>query len=81
MLAPDKPDDPCQFIDSRDLAEWTIRMAEGRELGLYNAVGPARPLTIAEMLYGVKAITTAGAHSPGCRGSFSRPRMCGRGET
>ena len=61
VLAPDKPDDPCQFIDSRDLAEWMIRMAEARELGLYNAIGPAHPLTIAEMLYGVKAVTTAGA--------------------
>lgn len=61
VLAPDKPDDPCQFIDSRDLAEWMIRMAEAREFGLYNAIGPAKPMTIAEMLYGVKAITTAGA--------------------
>ena len=62
VLAPDNPDDPCQFIDSRDLAEWTIRVAEARELGLFNAIGPAHPLTIAEMLYGVKAVTTAGAH-------------------
>jgi len=61
VLAPDKPDDPCQFIDSRDLAEWTIRMAEAREFGTYNAIGPEKPMTIAEMLYGVKAITTAGA--------------------
>lgn len=61
VLAPDKPDDPCQFIDSRDLAEWTIRMAEMREFGTFNAIGPAKPMTIAEMLYGVKAITTAGA--------------------
>ncbi len=62
VLAPDKPDDPCQFIDSRDLAEWMIRMAEMRAFGLYNAVGPQFPMTIAEMLYGVKAVTTAGAH-------------------
>jgi len=62
VLAPDKPDDPCQFIDSRDLAEWTVRVAEQRILGLYNAVGPEHPMTIAEMLYGVKAVTTAGAH-------------------
>jgi 2'-hydroxyisoflavone reductase len=61
VLAPDKPDDPCQFIDSRDLAEWMVRVAEERTLGLYNAVGPAHPMTIAEMLYGVKAVTTAGA--------------------
>jgi 2'-hydroxyisoflavone reductase len=61
VLAPDKPEDPCQFIDSRDLAEWTIRMAEARELGLYNAIGPAHPMTIGEMLYGVKAVTISGA--------------------
>jgi 2'-hydroxyisoflavone reductase len=61
VLAPDKPDDPCQFIDSRDLAEWTVRVAEARLLGTYNAIGPDKPLTIAEMLYGVKAVTTAGA--------------------
>jgi 2'-hydroxyisoflavone reductase len=61
VLAPDKPDDPCQFIDSRDLAEWTVRVAEERHLGTYNAIGPAKPMTIAEMLYGVKAVTTSGA--------------------
>jgi 2'-hydroxyisoflavone reductase len=62
VLAPDNPDDPCQFIDSRDLAEWTIRVAENRVLGTYNAIGPDKPMTIAQMLYGVKAITNAGAH-------------------
>ena len=61
VLAPDKPDDPCQFIDSRDLAEWMIRMAEMREFGTFNAIGPEKPMTIGEMLYGVKAVTTAGA--------------------
>jgi len=61
VLAPDSPTDPCQFIDSRDLAEFTIRMAEAREFGTYNAIGPAKPLTIGEMLYGVKAVTTTGA--------------------
>ena len=43
------------------LAEWTVRVAEMRLLGTYNAIGPDKPLTIAEMLYGVKAVTTAGA--------------------
>jgi 2'-hydroxyisoflavone reductase len=61
VLAPDHPDDPCQFIDSRDLAEWTIRMAEQRVGGTFNAVGPDKPMTIAQMLYGVRAVTTAGA--------------------
>lgn len=61
VLAPDNPNDPCQFIDSRDLAEWTVRVAEMRLLGLYNAIGPDKPLTVGQMLYGVKAVTTAGA--------------------
>jgi 2'-hydroxyisoflavone reductase len=61
VLAPNTPNDPCQFIDSRDLAEFMIRMVEARELGVYNVIGPEKPLTIAEMLYGVKAVTTAGA--------------------
>ena len=55
VLAPGSPDDPVQFIDARDLAEWTIRMAENRETGIYNATGPAKPLGIGGMLDGIKA--------------------------
>jgi 2'-hydroxyisoflavone reductase len=54
VLAPGKPDDPVQFIDARDLAEWTIRMAENRETGIHNATGPAGPLGIGGMLDGMK---------------------------
>jgi 2'-hydroxyisoflavone reductase len=54
VLAPGDPDDPVQFIDARDLAEWTIRMAENREAGMYNATGPAKPLGIGGMLDGIK---------------------------
>ena len=61
VLAPGDPTDPVQIIDARDLMEWTIRMIEARETGIYNASGPDKPLSIAEMLYGIKAITTAGA--------------------
>src|SRR6266704_51263 len=54
VLAPGKPSDPVQFIDARDLAEWTIRMAENRETGIYNATGPAKPLEIGQMLDEIK---------------------------
>src|SRR5216110_3124808 len=54
VLAPGKPNDPVQFIDARDLAEWTIRMAENRDTGIYNATGPAKPLGIEDMLDGMK---------------------------
>jgi 2'-hydroxyisoflavone reductase len=54
VLAPGKPDDPVQFIDARDLAEWTIRMVGNRETGIYNATGPAQRLGIGGMLDGIK---------------------------
>src|SRR5437867_8586845 len=55
VLAPGSLEDPVQFIDARDLAEWTIRMAENRETGIYNATGPAKALGIGRMLDGIKA--------------------------
>jgi 2'-hydroxyisoflavone reductase len=54
VLAPGTPNDPVQFIDARDLAEWTIRMVENRETGIYNATGPAKPLEIGTMLDSIK---------------------------
>src|SRR5215467_13396950 len=36
VLAPGNPSDPVQFIDARDLGEWTIRMAEQGATGTYN---------------------------------------------
>src|SRR6266478_774385 len=55
VLAPGNPGDPVQFIDARDLAEWTIRMAENRETGIYNATGPAKTLGVGGMLDGIQA--------------------------
>jgi len=61
VLAPGSPDDPVQFIDARDLAEWTIRMVENRETGIYNATGPAKPLGIGGMLDQIKAALKSNA--------------------
>jgi len=36
-------------------------MAENRTFGTFNATGPVKPLTMAEMLYGIKAVTTSDA--------------------
>jgi 2'-hydroxyisoflavone reductase len=54
VLAPGDRSDPVQIIDGRDLAEWTIRMVEKAETGIYNAVGPDKPLTMGAMLAGIK---------------------------
>lgn len=57
ILAPGSPDDPVQIIDARDLAEWMVRMVEARATGVYNATGPKHPMMMAEMLYGIRAVT------------------------
>lgn len=46
FLAPGGPDYPTQFIDVRDLATWTVEMAQRDASGIYNATGPDYPLTL-----------------------------------
>jgi 2'-hydroxyisoflavone reductase len=59
VMAPGDPNDPVKFIDARDLAEWTIRMAEQMDVGTYNALGPKSRLSMAEMLHGIRAVTAS----------------------
>jgi 2'-hydroxyisoflavone reductase len=61
VLAPGDPKDPVQFIDARDLAEWTIRMVEKKETGIYNGTGPAKPLGIGGMLDEIKTAEKSNA--------------------
>lgn len=56
IAAPGSPNDPVQIIDARDLAQWTIRMAEQPAFGIYNATGPRSPMSMAEMLYGMRGV-------------------------
>jgi len=60
ILAPGDPDtDTVQFIDARDLAEWTIRMAEQGAIGIFNATGPDSKLSMGKMLREIKKVTKA----------------------
>jgi 2'-hydroxyisoflavone reductase len=61
VLAPGDGSDPVQIIDARDLAEWTIRMAETHTLGTFNATGPDHSLQMKEMLSGIAAAIHADA--------------------
>ena len=61
VLAPGDGSDAVQFIDARDLAEWTIRMCESRSTGTFNATGPARTLVTREMLAGIGAAVRSDA--------------------
>lgn len=56
VLAPGEPTQQVQVIDVRDLAEWTIRQVEAKQTGIYNATGPAQPLTMQQLLAECKAV-------------------------
>lgn len=43
VLAPGAPEDPLQWIDVRDLAEWLVHLAEQGTTGAFSAVGPETP--------------------------------------
>ncbi len=59
VLAPGDGSDPVQIIDVRDLTEWMIRMAEDGTAGVFNGIGPGTPRPMAELLYGIRGVTTA----------------------
>lgn len=61
VLAPGDGKDPVQIIDARDLAEFTIRMAESKTGGAFNACGPDYPFTFEAMLHGIRAVTGVAA--------------------
>ena len=50
VLVPGKPSDPVQFIDVRDLGDWTIRMVEAGKNGVFNATGPKERLEMKAFL-------------------------------
>lgn len=50
MLAGGDPLAPVQYIDVRDMASWAVRLAEQRAAGTYNAVGPATPTNVGQIV-------------------------------
>jgi 2'-hydroxyisoflavone reductase len=44
------PEAPVQIIDVRDLAEWIITQIGRGTIGPFNAIGPAQPITMGQML-------------------------------
>jgi len=44
VLAPGDPADVVQVVDVRDLADWIVDSLELRRTGVYDGVGPARPI-------------------------------------
>jgi 2'-hydroxyisoflavone reductase len=50
VLGPGDPTAPVQFVDARDLAAWLVKLALQGPGGVFNATGPAAPLTFGELL-------------------------------
>ncbi len=50
VLAPGDPSQGVQLIDARDLGAFLVHLAEQRTSGVFNATGPAEPLTLGETL-------------------------------
>ena len=56
IMVPGKKEDPVQYIDVRDVAEWTIRSVEEKLTGVFNAVGPKNPQTMTEFITIAKGV-------------------------
>jgi 2'-hydroxyisoflavone reductase len=61
ILAPGDGTDPVQIIDVRDFTDFTVKLAEDATMGQFNCVGPRTPRPMAELLYGIRAVTTTEA--------------------
>ena len=61
VLAPGDPDAPVQLVDARDLGTWLVHLAAERIGGVFNAAGPAKPLTMGEALGRIAAAIGAQA--------------------
>jgi 2'-hydroxyisoflavone reductase len=61
VLAPGRPAHPTQFIDVRDLADWTMRMVEAQQAGIYHATGPGAPLAMGSLLEACRQVSGSNA--------------------
>jgi 2'-hydroxyisoflavone reductase len=60
VIAPGDPNAPVQFIDARDLAEFTLTVSEKSIPGTFNVAGPTlAPTSMAEFLYGIRGTTAS----------------------
>lgn len=61
VLAPGDPDEPRQWIDARDLAEFHLDCAENSIVGVFNTVGPPGQFTMGELLDTCRQVTGSDA--------------------
>ena len=61
LIVPGKPDDPIQIIDVRDVADWIVYCIERNIVGVYNATGPAKELSMKALLQGIRSAISSPA--------------------
>ncbi|MBR8743982.1 NAD-dependent epimerase/dehydratase family protein [Nocardiopsis sp. MG754419] len=60
VVLPGDPGQPLQVLDARDLAHLVVRLLEEDRSGVFNAMGPAAPLTLAGMIHTCAAAAGTG---------------------
>ncbi|HSK02800.1 MAG TPA: NAD-dependent epimerase/dehydratase family protein [Kofleriaceae bacterium] len=50
VLCPGDGGTPVQYVDGRDLGAWIVKIVEDGTVGVFNALGPARRITMKEVL-------------------------------
>ena len=60
IIVPGRNNDPIQYIDIRDIADWSIRLAEQKTYGIFSGAGPASTMSVQ-------------AYVHGCHAAFSSP--------
>ena len=71
VLVPGTPDDACQLIDVRDLAQWIVLAAQTRLTGTFDGIGPS--FTRGQFL--TECVAAVGAS---CTLHLGRPRISGK---
>lgn len=61
VLCPGPINNPVQFIDVRDLADFIIDTIDDGHTGIYNALGPTHEHTMADLIHGCRAATNSDA--------------------
>jgi 2'-hydroxyisoflavone reductase len=61
VLVPEPRDQHVQLVHARDLANWILELAEQRRTGVFNATGPAEPLTMEQLVEAIREETGSDA--------------------
>ena len=72
VLVPGRPERPIQAVDARDLAAWTVRMAEERATGVFNVAGPVPPIDFHHLLAACRAAAGSDAAFTWVGDAFAR---------